>query len=94
MKKLKSLLFAIIAIILLASIGHPQEYPKEYWQIELERSNNAIKQITAIAQQWQARKTAAETQLAAIKAREEQKSKKEAVTEGPAPDSGVEASGD
>ena len=94
MKKLKSILFAAIAVALVVSLVQAQEYPKEYWQVELERSDKAMEQIKEVYQQWERRKAVAENQLKAIAALEEQEAKKEAVTEGSAPDSGVEASGD
>ena len=87
MKKLKAILFAAIAVALVVSLAQAQEYPKEYWQVELERSDNAMEQIKKVYQQWERRKAVAETQLKAIQAREEQ----EAVAEGPAPDSDAKA---
>ena len=93
MKKLKAILFAAIAVALVVSLVQAQEYPKEYWIIERDRSDAAMEQIKEVYQQWERRKAVAETQLKAIQAREEQGAKKKAVTEGPDPDSGVKASG-
>ena len=89
MKKIKAIVFAFIAILLIASIGHSQEYPKSYWVIEVERSKKVMEQIEDMYRQWETRKKTAEAQIAAIEAREEKESKP--VTEGAAPDEGVEA---